>query len=303
MRRGRLRPGAALSRDLASRVAHEAREKDRTDMMPFVTRLRRLAAAALLLALCLPLNAGWAQRSNDAPVDPPLILDLEWLAPSEGLSRRPPPPPLPEGASSPMTALSRGRWMEACGTASRILAQQVPDTEALGLFALCAALAGDDTGTTLALARLSEVERPPRFAPIAAGIRLLKLGRPQAASVHFEEALRRRGDDPLASYFQGEALHAAGRDPQALLAFEAVLKAWPAHVPAITAAARVRAAAVPATESDLLAARELAERATQLDPWTPANWRLLADLCRRTGQSDRAEAIALQWLRGPGVTR
>lgn len=262
---------------------------------------RRCRAALLLVLLFLP-QAAWTQQTSDDRVESPLILELDWLAPRDGLTKRPSPPSLPEGVFSPMTTLSHGRWAEACAGANRILAQRVPDIEALGIFALCAALSGDEQATSLALARLREVGSAPRFALLADGVRQLRAGRRDAASARFAEVLQHRADDPLALYFDGETLYAAGESRQALAAFEATLKTWPEHVPAMTAAARVLAAAT-ASDSDLVAARDLAERATKLDPWTQANWRLLAELCRRTGQSERAEAITLQWLRLPVPTR
>jgi tetratricopeptide (TPR) repeat protein len=266
-------------------------------MTRFVPRMCR-HVVALILALLLPLDAAWPQQASDEQAGTPLILDLEWLAPSETLSRRPPPPPLPEGAASAMTVLSRGRWVEACGTANRILAQRVPDIEALGIFGLCAVLSNDARAASLALARLQEIETVPHFALLAEGLRQLKSGRRDVASARFTEVLRRRADDPLALYFRGEASHAAGDDLAAVDDFEAVLRTWPEHVPALTAAARVLGAAEGRPDS-LLAARDYAERATRLDPWTRANWRLLAELCARTGQPERAAAITLQWLGAP----
>lgn len=214
--------------------------------------------------------------------------DMQLSSPQEGV--------LP--AAAPITLLSRGRWPEACSSARRILALRIADTEALGVFALCAALAGDDQATSLALERLRESRDGSHFTLLAEGVRELKAGRADAAAARFHAALRLRADDPLAQYFRGETLRAVGQDRQAIAAFEAVLKTWPEHVPAMTAAARLLAATA-AGGDDVLAARAFAERATLVDPWTRTNWILLAELCRRTGQTERAEAIALQWLRMP----
>lgn len=52
-------------------------------------------------------------------------------------------------------------------------------------------------------------------------------------------------------------------------------------------------------ESILKAARAMSERAVSIEPSNRGYWRLLADLCDRTGQYDRANAIAVQWLGGP----
>ncbi|MFN8900313.1 MAG: hypothetical protein ACK51Z_05285 [Pseudomonadota bacterium] len=59
-------------------------------------------------------------------------------------------------------------------------------------------------------------------------------------------------------------------------------------------------AAPGALQSQLVAARALAERATGVEPNNANHWRLLADLCERTGQQGRAEAIRLQGLTGRG---
>jgi hypothetical protein len=47
----------------------------------------------------------------------------------------------------------------------------------------------------------------------------------------------------------------------------------------------------------LRAALALAEQATKIEPESPAYWQLLADLCRRTGDDGRANAITLMYLR------
>ena len=59
-------------------------------------------------------------------------------------------------------------------------------------------------------------------------------------------------------------------------------------------------AAPGAPQSQLVAARALAERATGVEPTNTSHWKLLADLCERTGQQGRAEAIRLQGLTGRG---
>ncbi len=98
--------------------------------------------------------------------------------------------------------------------------------------------------------------------------------------------------------FLGEAVHAQRKDAAALTAFKAVLKNWPEHIPALTAMARLMAGP-KATQKELKEALVMAECATKLNPVNLVHWRLPAELCARTGQSGRANAIALQWLSGP----
>ena len=81
-------------------------------------------------------------------------------------------------------------------------------------------------------------------------------------------------------------------------AFSGALKAWPDFAPALTALARL-GSGPKASPQDLHSALSLAERATQIEPSNRGYWALLADLCRRTGQVGRADAIALQYLRQP----
>lgn len=199
-----------------------------------------------------------------------------------------------------MQSLSQGRWASACATASSVLARQVPDVEALGVFALCAALTGDRAAAATAQARLKEAEPSPYFGPLTHGVLQLLDKQPQKAQVSWRPLLQARGDDPLVLYFEGEALHARQQPDQAVAAFQRVLKAWPDFTPALTALARL-SAGPKASAQALQAALSMAERATQIEPTNRGHWRLLADLCRRTGQVGRADAIALQYLRPPSL--
>lgn len=199
-------------------------------------------------------------------------------------------------------ALARGRWPAACSIATRTLANQFADPDALGLFGLCAALRKDGPATDKALARLSTVEAPPRYVPLIKGIQQLQAKRPELAEESFRSVLASRPNDPLANYFLGEALHMRGRSADAVTAFKVVLVQWPEHGPALTAAARVLAAP-KATPAELNEAVALTERATRADPTNRAQWKLLADLYRRTGQVARADAVEMQWVRSPVTTR
>lgn len=197
-----------------------------------------------------------------------------------------------------LNAVSRGRWTNACSIATNVLARKVADVDALGVFALCAAIRNDTTAASSAIERLREAEPSPYFGMLTQGILELKTGSPERAEAVYKTVLRSRTADPLALYFSGEALHAQRKDAEAIGTFRSVLKSWPDHAPALTAVARLLAAPVASTES-LKEALVLTERATTIDPSNQAHWRLLAELCDRTGQHSRANAIALQWLSGP----
>lgn len=209
--------------------------------------------------------------------------------------------PVALGTASGMSALnvvSRGRWMSACGIATTVLAHKVADVDALGVFALCAAIRNDTAAASRAVERLREAESVPYYGLLTQGILRLKEGEPEKAESAFKTVLRSRSGDPLALYFNAEALHARQKDTEAIAGFRSVLKSWPDHTPALTSAARLLAAP-KATKEDLKEALAMTERATSIDPTNLANWRLLAALCDRTGQQDRANAIAVQWLSSP----
>jgi len=230
-------------------------------------------------------------------------------------TQRPPPSPLLEFGTAPsnapiveglevpsglkaMIAVSRGRWTNACNIATGALSRQVPDIDALGVFALCAAVRNDREAASSALTRLHEVESVPYFALLTQGILLLRDRLPDKAEAIFTAVMQSHPGDPLGLYFSGEALHARHRDTEAISTFKAVLKSWPEHTPAMMAAARLMATPKASKEA-LNSALALTERAMSLDPSNLDAWRLLATLCDRTGQKERANAIALQWLSGP----
>jgi len=198
-----------------------------------------------------------------------------------------------------LNAIRGGRWSLACSMATRILATQVADVDALGVFALCAALGDDRAAVSISLTRLAEVEaKPGYYGFLTKGIVALREPAPDKAEVAFKTALQARPGEPLALFFRGEALHAQHKDAEAIATFQAVSRAWPDHSPALSAAARLMAAP-KASQETLNEALALSERAVRIDPSNTAYWRLLADLYRRTGQTDRANAIAVQWLSGP----
>lgn len=196
--------------------------------------------------------------------------------------------------------LSQGQWNGACGVATGVLARQVADVDALGIFALCSAVRGDRQAATDSAARLRQVEPAPYFGPLTQGVLLLLDKQPAQAQAAWRPVLQTRPDDPLALYFEGEALHARKQSAQAVAAFRGSLRSWPDFAPALTATARLTSGP-EATPQDLQAAVALAERATLIDQANRGYWRLLADLYRRTGQDGRADAITLQYLRAPSL--
>lgn len=255
-----------------------------------------VAAAALWLAAAVATAAPVTEWRGAQPAPSGPMLEAT-AAGSTALPQLPVPGVSGDDA---VAALKAGRFARACRLASATLARQAADADALGLFALCAATGNDRVAAGPALERLREVEPRPYFALLAHGVLQLHDKAPDAALATFRRVLDQRAGDPLALYFSGEAHHARARDDEAVRAFAAVLSAWPDFVPALSASARLLA--TPRVDAATLTrARTLAERAAALEPAVAAHWRLLADLCERTGQRDRASAIVMQWLRVPAA--
>jgi len=210
--------------------------------------------------------------------------------------------PAAEGAAEVsgvlLTAVRRGQWQRACGVATASLGRGETNVDALGIFGVCSALANDQAAANTALLRLREAELVPYYASLTEGILQLRGGSPAKADATFAVILKARPDDPLALYFDGEALHQLKRDPQAIASFKAVLTRWPDHAPALAAAARLMAAP-KATPQALKEAVALTERATAIEPMNLDYWKQMADLYERTGQAERAAAVKLQWLNRP----
>jgi tetratricopeptide (TPR) repeat protein len=195
-----------------------------------------------------------------------------------------------------MQSLIRGQWSSACAIATDILARKQADLDALGVFAMCAALRNDTRAAGTALLRLKEAEAAPYYyALLTEGILQLKNNSPENAFAAFRKVIRQRSADSLASYFSGEALHAQHRDAEAITAFKSSLEIWPDHAPALAAVARLISAGDVPRET-LKSAVTMAERAAKIDPGNPAYWQQLSDLCERSGEHGRANAIKLQWL-------
>lgn len=205
--------------------------------------------------------------------------------------------PQPIHGSRLPQAVGEGHWGAACTQVTRILAKQQPDVDALGIFALCAAIRNEKAAANTALARLKEAEAlPGYYAQMTWGILLLRDNAPDKAVALFKQVLADRPGDPLAAYFSGEALHAYGKDTEAIAAFRATLSAWPQHAPALSALARLTTKG-NASSSTLKSAIEMAERATRIDPGNRGYWQQLADLHELAGNQGQANAIRLQWLK------
>ena len=266
-------------------------------MFHFPPNLRSLLMSAA--ACCGVLGFGAASALPVASIHAPsssmaTLLEPETASPREAEART----LHSDSGSTALSALARGHWSSACRIATSVLAQKLADPDALGIFALCAAIRNDTDAVNTATRRLREAEPVSHYGALVQGVMSLNTDAPEQAETSFRTVLRSQASDSLALYFLGEALHAQRKDAPALTAFKAVLKNWPEHIPALTVMARLMAGP-KATPKELKEALVMAERATKLNPVNLAHWRLLAGLCERTGQSGRANAIALQWLSGP----
>ena len=193
-------------------------------------------------------------------------------------------------------AVAHGQWRSACALATRLLAQKVADVDALGTFALCAAVRDDKATVDKALRRLVEAEEAPRYyEQLVRSVVLLNDGAPDKASAVLSTVLRAYPGDPLALYFSGEALRARGKVGDAIAALRSVLAVWPDYAPALSAIAQLTTPPNVSTAS-LQAAITLAERAASIEPGNLTYWQQLASLCERAGEHGRASAIKLQWM-------
>jgi len=246
----------------------------------------------LIAAACLGLLATENVFGN-------LILNIEeqpatgLIAPNDANT----PVPQPASNSQLLQALREGHWSAACALATRILAKQQPDVDALGVFAMCAALRDEKSIANTALTRLEEAEGTPAYYGwLSRGILLLRGKSLENAEADFKKTLEDRAGDPLALYFFGETLHARGKDTEAIASFRATLSAWPEHAPALSAIARLTSKG-KASRTAIKSAIEMTERATRIDPSNRGYWQQLADLHDRAGNQGQANAIRLQWLK------
>ncbi len=210
------------------------------------------------------------------------------------------PAPLAFGATSEAQAalvdpLRRGLWPLACTRATAALAGAQPMVEALGIFALCAALHGDAEALGRAQQRLKEAEASPYYAILAQSVAALRATQTSRALAGLQGLLATHPADGLTRYFLGEAEYTAGDEAAARQSFSAALTAWPLHAPAMMALSQLEAGG-EASEAALARAIALMEQATKIDPGNRTYWQWLAALCERAGQTGRAQAIALQRL-------
>lgn len=200
------------------------------------------------------------------------------------------------GNQALIRAVGRGQWSAACAMAADILAEEQPDLDAVGVLAICAALRNDRATVETLLEPLRSVQPPhDRYGPLAQGILSMMDKAPDKALDTFGRMRARDASHPLASYFAGEALHALGRNSEAIDSFNACLEVWPEHAPAFAAIAVLMSGSDDSPET-LTQAIALTEQATHIEPTNRAYWRQLADLCERNGEFGRASAIRLQWL-------
>jgi tetratricopeptide (TPR) repeat protein len=265
--------------------------------MSINSRRRLFLFALLLAAICAagvhPASAGFV--SPGTLQGPPRTIPEDSATPQENA-------PLTNAASFQLiAAVSRGLWSKACAMATRTLADQTPDTDALGVFAICQALRNDKTAAGVALARLGSAEdSTTHYGQIARGVLLLRSGSADAADASFKSVLDSDPGDPLALYFRGEASHARHRDAEAVAAFRKSLQRWPDNAAALTAIARL-ISGPNASRANLNAAIDLTEHATAIEPTNTDYWKQMAALYDRVGRHDRATAVTLQWLTKPPV--
>lgn len=265
--------------------------------MALSTLRRRLGALTILVSIQLaaaPLAGGAVIPQTSSP---------SVLPPASAPAPDPAASAVPQVTEADLAAniqliqaVARGQWMAACNQATAIMAGQRPDLDALGVFAICAALRNDGEATRSARDALNQREAPPNYyARLVEGILLLKGKAPQKAEAAFVAIREQRATDPLAWYFTGEARHAQGKEAEAITAFKASLEAWPEHAPALAAVARLSTKGSASKEA-LATAISMTEQATRIEPDNRGYWKQLADLCERAGETGRASAIRLQWL-------
>lgn len=265
--------------------------------MAHSTPLRRFGTLAFLASIHLAAvtPAGAAVIPQTAP---PSVLAPASAPSPDAASRSDPQASEADLAANIrlIQTLSRGQWRAACDQATAIMARQRPDLDALGVFALCAALRNDLETTRSARDALNQREAAPNYyATLVQGILHLKDKAPRSAEAAFAAIREQRTADPLVLYFIGEARHAQGKDAEAIAAFKSSLESWPEHAPALAAIARLSAQDSASPEL-LSAAISMTEQAAQIEPDNLGYWKQLAELCEQAGDTGRASAIRLQWL-------
>jgi len=126
------------------------------------------ATAVLLAATTVAEAAPVTQPPAQAPASPLLAPIAPPAAPLPGVGRFD-----TLTGEAALAALAGGHWLAACRMATAVLARQVPDVNAIGLFGVCAAVNDDRASAQAALARLGEVEKPPYFGLLVEAVLLL----------------------------------------------------------------------------------------------------------------------------------
>lgn len=265
--------------------------------MALSTPLRRLGVLTVLLSIHLA--AATPTAAAVIPQTAPPSVRSPVSAPSPGLAASTDPQVTEADLVANIQliqSVARGQWMVACDQATAIMARQRPDLDALGVFAICAALRNDREAARSARDALNQREAPPNYyARVVEGILHLKDEAPKKADTEFAAIREQRASDPLVLYFVGEAQNAQGKDVEAIAAFKLSLETWPEHAPALAALARL-SAKDSASPEVLKTAISMTEQATRIEPDNRSYWKQLADLCERAGETGRASAIRLQWL-------
>jgi hypothetical protein len=128
-----------------------------------------LALASLLVVVPVVVAAPIRQPRESTPPSATALL-LEPVPAAVVVPGTVPPDGVTGQAA--VAALAGGRWLDACRKATAVLAGQVPDVDALGVFAVRGAVGNDRSSVEAALARLREVENPARHRRRNCALRL-----------------------------------------------------------------------------------------------------------------------------------
>jgi tetratricopeptide (TPR) repeat protein len=195
-------------------------------------------------------------------------------------------------------ALARGHWLEAYKLSAQVMAQHIPDLDALGALAVSAAMLGDGNMREAAVKKLLEVEAEPRYyAALAQGIADLAAKKTQAAEQQFNAILARIPNDHLALFLRGQAKEQLRKPAEALRDYQAALNSHPDFSPALADAAQLLSAAGAHKEAVMLM-----ERAVEVEPANQAYRYALAHIYERAGLKDKARQASADVLKNmPGA--
>ena len=250
-----------------------------------------LFSATLSLALCAnaaPLQGRTDQNMLTAPdSEPQITAQPDQSTPADAVE--------PGQAHE---ALANGHWLEAYKLATQVLAQRIPDADALGVLAVSSAMLGDQHVREAAIRKLLEVEaKPGYYYPLAQGITDLAGKKTQAALQQFNGILAQMPNDHLALYLHGQANEQLRKPADALRDYQAALKNHPDFSPALATAGQLLSAAGAHKE-----AVTLMERAVEVEPTNQAYRKALAQIYERAGQKDKARQVTADLIKNlPGA--